>query len=243
LESELFGHERGAFTGAVRDKKGRFELADRGTIFLDEIGELGPGMQVKFLRVLQNGAFERVGGESTVKVDARLVCATNRDLATDVESGRFRSDLYFRLCVVPITVPPLRERASDIPALAEHFLKRRDLTGAHRDTESMLAPETLDVLCRYRWPGNVRELENAIRFAIIRARGGVILPDHLPVTVRGSREPRVPAPTTRIRSGLTTDDVRQALVTTDGNRSQAARVLGVSRATLYRFLSAHPDEF
>jgi len=242
LESELFGHVKGAFTGAVRDKKGRFELADRGTIFLDEIGELGPGMQVKFLRVLQNGAFERVGGESTMKVDARLVCATNRDLAADVASGRFRSDLYFRLCVVPITVPPLRERASDIPALAEHFLKRRNLTGAHRDTESMLAPETLDALCRYRWPGNVRELENAIRFAIIRSRGGVILPDHLPVTVRGSAGLRVLAPSTHLRTDLTVERVRLALVTTDGNRSRAAKALGVSRATLYRFFDAHPDE-
>jgi transcriptional regulator with GAF, ATPase, and Fis domain len=243
LESELFGHVRGAFTGAVRDKKGRFELADRGTIFLDEIGELGPGMQVKFLRVLQNGTFERVGGERTVKVDARLVCATNRDLAAEVASGRFRSDLYFRLCVVPITVPPLRERASDIPALAEHFLKRADLTVSERDAESMLAPETLDVLCRHPWPGNVRELENAIRFAAIRARGGVIQPDHLPATVVGTGRHRIPAPTTRNRTGLTTDAVHQALVTTDGNRSRAAKVLGVSRATLYRFLSDHPDEW
>ncbi len=243
LESELFGHVKGAFTGAVRDKKGRFELADRGTIFLDEIGELSSGMQVKFLRVLQNGTFERVGGESTVKVDARLVCATNRDLAGDVAAGKFRSDLYFRLCVVPITVPPLRDRASDIPALAEHFLKRVDLTGARHDVESMLAPETLDVLCRYSWPGNVRELENAIRFAVIRARGGVIQPDHLPATLRGSRDRRPPAPSTRNRTGLTTDGVKQALVTTDGNRSKAARVLGVSRATLYRFLGAHENEF
>jgi len=242
LESELFGHVRGAFTGAVRDKKGRFELADRGTIFLDEIGELGPGMQVKFLRVLQNGAFERVGSEHTVTVDARLVCATNRDLASDVETGRFRSDLYFRLCVVPITVPPLRERASDIPALAEHFLKRTEASTAMRDLESMLAPETVDLLCRYKWPGNVRELENAIRFATIRAHGGVIQPEHLPATLRGKTDRRVLAPAVGQHVDLTVEKVRQALITTDGNRSRAAKVLGVSRATLYRFFDAHRGE-
>jgi len=239
LESELFGHVKGAFTGAVRDKKGRFELADGGTIFLDEIGELGPAMQVKFLRVLQDGGFERVGGERTVRVDARLVCATNRDLAAEVEAGRFRADLYFRLCVVPITVPPLRDRPADIVPLAEHFMRRTGgrvgaATGAAR-----LSRGAVDALRRHRWPGNVRELENAIRFALIRARDGVVRPSDLPPSVLVGSAHDGPGRVRQSRSGLTVASVREALGQAGGNRSRAARLLGVSRATLYRFLDAH----
>jgi len=235
LESELFGHVKGAFTGAVRDKKGRFELADRGTIFLDEIGELSPQMQVKFLRVLQNGTFERVGGERTVEVDARVICATNRDLEAEVEAGRFRADLYYRLCVVPITVPPLLERPGDIPDIAGFFLARTaEETARHLPGFS---DEALEALKQHTWPGNVRELENAVRFAAIKSQGHVIRPSHLPLQVRGSRKP---ASAKAQRCKLDEVKVREALQTTGGNKSRAAKHLGVSRATLYRFLGEHP---
>jgi transcriptional regulator with GAF, ATPase, and Fis domain len=241
LESELFGHVKGAFTGAVRDKKGRFELADGGTIFLDEIGELSMAMQVKFLRVLQNGAFERVGGERTITVDARLVCATNRDLAADVEAGRFRADLFFRLCVVPITVPSLRERPSDIVPLAEHFLHQARAGSGTGEHGIELSPEAAVALRAHAWPGNVRELENAIRFAVIRARDGVVRAADLPPSVVGRAAPRGSRSQPSGRTELTVSRVREALVETEGNRSRAARLLGISRATLYRFLDANRD--
>ena len=232
LESELFGHVKGAFTGAVRDKKGRFQLADGGTIFLDEIGELSPQMQVKFLRVLQNGTFERVGDERTVEVDSRVICATNRDLESEVTAGRFRADLFYRLCVVPITVPPLRDRPGDIPELAEFFL-RRESENSDQPYRG-ISDEAIEHLLQHRWPGNVRELENAIRYAVIKSRGMPIQAKDLPPQVQGRRRPK--SKITR-RGKLTGDLVRNALDVTDGNKSKAARHLGVSRATLYRFLS------
>jgi transcriptional regulator with GAF, ATPase, and Fis domain len=236
LESELFGHVKGAFTGAVRDKRGRFELADGGTIFLDEIGELSPAMQVKFLRVLQDGSFEPVGSERSQTVDTRVVCATNRDLELEIAEGRFRSDLYYRLCVVPIRVPPLHERVADIPLLAVHFLERVAEESPSLDT--VITDEAMDTLMNHRWPGNVRELENAVRYAAIRARGEAVGCRHLPPSLdrrcaagRGGR-PRI---------GLDQHAVRQALAIADGNRGEAAKRLGVSRTTLWRFLSAHPE--
>ncbi|MCU0305547.1 MAG: sigma 54-interacting transcriptional regulator [Thermoanaerobaculales bacterium] len=235
LESELFGHVRGAFTGAVRDKKGRFQLADGGTILLDEIGELSSQMQVKFLRVLQNGTFERVGDEHTIEVDARVICATNRDLESEVEAGRFRADLYYRLSVVPIVVPPLRERIGDVPDLVEFFLgKIADDTG--RDPP-LITEEAMSRLKAHRWPGNVRELENAVRFSVIKAQGSPIREEHLPPQVRGAR---VAQATPSRQQRLDWAVVEGALNATDGNKSEAAKKLGVSRATLYRFLSANP---
>jgi transcriptional regulator with PAS, ATPase and Fis domain len=232
LESELFGHVKGSFTGAIRDKRGRFQLADGGTIFLDEIGELSPQMQVKFLRVLQDGTFERVGDERTVEVDARVICATNRDLETEVAAGRFRADLFYRLCVVPITVPPLRNRQGDIPELVQYFLEKvsEDMDRAHPG----MSDKALERLMQHRWPGNVRELENAVRFAVIKSQGAPIQPRHLPVQVRGDSAPRSRKPA---RRKLDMDHVQKALGITAGNKSEAARYLGVSRATLYRFLS------
>jgi len=230
LESELFGHVRGAFTGAVRDKKGRFELADGGTIFLDEIGDISPAMQVKLMRVIQEGTFERVGGENTIKVDVRIISATNKDLAVEIEEGRFREDLYYRLSVVPVSLPPLRERRMDIPLIASHVLARV-AEGAGRKG-MQFAPETMDLLLEYDWPGNVRELQNWIQYAMVKCKTSAILPEHLPPQA-GARS-RVPFLHRRRR--LTADSVQHALQRTHGNKVQAARELGVSRATLYRFM-------
>jgi PAS domain S-box-containing protein len=233
LESELFGYAKGAFTGAYKDKKGRFELADGGTIFLDEVGELSQAMQVKLLRVLQSGTFERVGGEETIKVDVRVLSATNRDLPREVAEGRFRRDLFYRLCVVPILVPPLRGRRGDIPLIAEHILGRIALT--HKRDVQRIAPETLACLMDHPWPGNVRELENVLQYASIKSHGNVIEPAHLPSALacispglaQGIRRP----------PRLSANAVASALKDTKGNRLRAARTLGVSRATFYRFLS------
>ena len=233
LESELFGHVRGAFTGAVRDKRGRFEMAHRGTLFLDEIGEISPAMQVKLLRALQEGTFERVGGEQTVKVDVRVICATNRDLEADVASGRFRADLFYRISVVPITIPPLRARASDIPLLARHFLERASAMAEIPAPE--IADETMSVLMHYRWPGNVRELESAMHFAILNATDGVVLAEHLPPRVCADAMAHLSHRT------LTPLQVNAALRATHGNKLRAAQLLGVGRATLYRFLGQGDD--
>jgi transcriptional regulator with GAF, ATPase, and Fis domain len=234
LESELFGHVKGAFTGAFRDKKGRFELADGGTIFLDEIGDISPAMQVRLMRVLQEGTFERVGSESTLKVDVRLISATNKDLQKEIAAGRFRDDLYYRLSVVPIRLPPLRERRNDIPLLAEHTLKRAlEMSGRQGVA---LSADALDIMLSYDWPGNVRELQNWIQFALVKCKTGVIRPEHLPPS-RVTAAAGIPLPgTARRRRKLDAESVRMALQQTGGNRVEAARLLGVSRATLYRFL-------
>ena len=243
LESELFGHVKGAFTGALRDKKGRFELADGGTIFLDEIGDISPTMQVKLLRVLQEGRFERVGSERTLQVNVRVISASNRDVARELSSGRFREDLYYRLNVVPIFLPPLRERRADIPLLAEHLLGRILSESGH--PPATLAPETLDILMAYPWPGNVRELHNWLQFALVKCKGDVILPAHLPSWVRsvehpgsGPRPPFPPAEPAGVdsRRRLDAEGVRSALQRAGRNKVAAARLLRVSRATLYRFL-------
>jgi DNA-binding NtrC family response regulator len=234
LESELFGHVKGAFTGAIRDRKGRFELADGGTIFLDEIGDLSPTMQVKLLRVLQEMSFERVGAEKTVTVNVRVVCATNRDLSAEVEAGRFRDDLFYRLCVVPITMPPLRERADDIPLLAEHILGREAASSGGRRVS--LTPDAVSALVAYDWPGNVRELQNALQYAFIKCKTDAIERDHLPPAVREAAGSARPAPATG--SGLSTEAIEDALRKTGGNRTKAAKLLGVSRATFYRHLDA-----
>ncbi len=237
LESELFGHVKGAFTGAIRDKMGRFELADGGTIFLDEIGDISPAMQVKLLRVLQEGCFERVGGEKTIKVNVRVISATHRDLPTEMASGKFREDLFYRLSVVPLLLPPLRERRTDIPLLANHFLKLM----ASGKTVSF-SPEAMNSILDYDWPGNVRELQNWIQFALIKCKNGLIQREHLPPIAQnriGWRQP----PMTVVesegqgRQRLTARAVQEAIQKTGGNKVVAAKMLGVSRATLYRFLT------
>ncbi|MEK7747248.1 MAG: sigma-54 dependent transcriptional regulator, partial [Elusimicrobiota bacterium] len=179
LEAELFGYEKGAFTGAVRDKPGKFELADGGTVFLDEIGEMSAAMQVKLLRVLQSGEFDRVGGVETRCVDARVLAATHQDLKRAVEEKRFREDLYYRLCVVPITIPPLRERREDIPELTDFFLKR--LSAKNNRPVPAIEPEALEALCAERWEGNVRQLENLLERVLVLLEGKTIHKKDLPL--------------------------------------------------------------
>ncbi|MBN1345990.1 MAG: sigma 54-interacting transcriptional regulator [Phycisphaerae bacterium] len=238
LESELFGHVKGAFTGAYRDKKGRFELADGGTIFLDEVGELPQPTQVRLLRVLQDGTFERVGGEHVIRVDVRVISATNRDLRKMVAKGEFREDLFYRLCVVPVTLPPLRDRRNDIPLLATHFL--RATCEENGRAIPVLSQGTMGILIDYSWPGNVRELQNAIQYALVKCKGDAVDPRHLPPEILGPKAELVgqaapPRPRRRVRK-LNAQEVQEALSECGGNKAQAARRLGVGRATLYRFL-------
>ncbi len=237
LESELFGHVKGAFTGAFREKKGRFELAQRGTLFLDEIGELGEDMQVKLLRVLQDGTYERVGGEKTRNADVRLVCATNRNLEREVAAGRFRADLYYRLSVVLISVPPLRQRRDDIPLLTRHFLERAAEEFGIGIPE--VPPDVAELLAGFSWPGNVRQLENCLRHALVKSGGGALRLKHIPGSIRGSKKQKASWSVTGQRRKLSLETVELALRETGGNKVQAAKSLGVSRATLYRFLARH----
>lgn len=249
LESELFGHERGAFTGATQTRRGRFEEADRGTLFLDELGEMSPSTQASLLRTLQEKKIRRVGGSVEVPTDARIICATNRDLRAEVEAGRFREDLYFRLVVYPITVPPLRSRVEDIPLLVGHFLQalRNDVG---RDVQR-ISPEALEALTRYRWPGNVRELQNVVHRCMLASRGHEITLAELPHDVRafalptlthhhtpnGTPIPLSIAPTaTDIvpLQELERRAIERALRATSGSVGKAAKLLGIGRATLYR---------
>ena len=236
IESELFGHVKGAFSGAIRDKKGRFELADGGSIFLDEVAELSKNMQVKLLRFLQEGQFERVGGEQTLSVSVKVISATNKDLKEEVRRSRFREDLYYRLSVIPIFIPPLRERKTDIPLLANHFMQEAAMK--HGQSPFRIAREALNLLLDYAWPGNVRELQNAIQFAFVKSNGRLLTVDDLPMEIKGQRE-RLPrrGPLRKLEIGT----VNAALKKAGGNKSRAARLLGVGRATLYRFLNAHPE--
>jgi len=238
IESELFGHEKGAFTGAITSKPGRFELADEGTLFLDEVGEIAGEMQVKLLRALQEGEFERVGGIKTIKVDVRLVGATNRDLRQAVERSEFRDDLYYRLNVVQIHLPPLRERRSDIPLLVEHFLAKFN---ARLDRSIQgLDDEALEKILAYGWPGNIRELENAIERCILFAEGDLVTVDSLPHEIREvgaspqglhhdtSLKAQVRAAAERVERDL----IVRALKQTGGNVTHAARLLKISRKSL-----------
>lgn len=230
IESELFGHTKGAFSGAVRDKKGRFELAHGGTIFLDEISELPKLMQVKLLRVLQEGRFERVGGEKTITADVRIISASNRNLKGSVKAGRFREDLYYRLNVVPLHLPPLRERRTDIPLLVKHFLEDAVRRG---QKSSGISKEALSLMMGYSWPGNVRELQNAVYFALVKSKGRVIHGDDLPLELqRIDGNTCLKGPALKLSQG----SIIAALKQSGGNKSKAAGLLGVGRATLYRYL-------
>jgi DNA-binding NtrC family response regulator len=232
IESELFGHVKGAFTGAIRDKKGRLEIAHQGTLFLDEIGDLSPALQVKFLRFLQEGTFERLGDEKTTRVDVRVVSATNKDLNKEVAKGRFREDLFFRLSTFPVTVPALRERPADIPLLVEHIVRK--VAEKMRLEPVEVLPGVRAVLTAHSWPGNVRELENAITYALIKSKKGAIDIHHLPESIGGKTEEPLIARGRRRKVSM--EAVRAALERTGGNMSAAARMLGISRATLYRIV-------
>ena len=236
IESELFGHVKGAFSGAIRDKKGRFELADGGTVFLDEISELSKPMQVKLLRFLQEGTFEKVGGERTQSVNVRVISATNKELKSEVQQNRFREDLFYRLNVVPIQLPPLRERKTDIPLLAEHFL-RLDADRHGRD-HFQLSKAALSLMMDYHWPGNVRELQNTVQFSIVKCKGRIIRPEHLPMELHNVVKRSAQRGPSR---KLDVASVRDAIRKTGGNKARAAKLLGVGRATLYRFINAYPD--
>ncbi len=234
LESELFGHEKGAFTGAASKRIGRFEAADTGTIFLDEIGELTPGMQVKLLRVLQEREFERIGGNQTIKVDVRVITATNRDIEKDIREGKFREDLYYRLNVVSVVIPPLRDRKEDIPALMEHFIKK--YSGENKKTISGVATEARDRLMRYAYPGNVRELENFIERAVVLAKRGTITTADLPLHLQ-SGDDKAPAVPLKGRLNETLDTVERGLILealkeSDGIQTRAAEQLGISERVL-----------
>ena len=243
LESELFGHERGAFTGADRQRPGRFEQARGGTLFLDEIGELSGAVQAKLLRVLQEREFEPVGSSSTTKIDVRVIAATNSDLAKAVSEGKFREDLYYRLNVFPICVPPLRERKEDIALLANHFLQQH--TTNVGKTIRGLSPEAIDALVRHSWPGNVRELENAVEHAVIVEQGAAIAPDSLPMSLAPSRS--VPGyaaaeaePGLRDRLNIAERQMLvEALARANGVKKRAAAMLGVDARNLPYLLRKH----
>ncbi len=256
LESELFGHEKGAFTGAERRREGRFMAANKGSIFLDEIGEIAPSIQAKLLRVIQEREIQRVGGDRPVGVDVRILAATNRDLKKEVEAGRFREDLYYRLNVVAISVPPLRERGQDIPLLAQHFLTR--FAEKNRKRIKGFTPAAMDHLLRCPWPGNVRELENAVERAVILSVGEYVTERELPLSAmreaggngagNGAGGPAAPAPGDMAGlAGMALDDVEREVILatlrdTGGNKSEAARVLGITRATLHKKLKKYGEE-
>ncbi len=233
LESELFGHMRGAFTGAVHARKGRFALAGRGTIFLDEIGDTTADFQTRLLRVIQDREFEPLGAEKTERTEARVIAATHRDLEQMIEDGTFREDLYYRLRVVEITLPPLRARRGDIPILAAELIRRGSAaTGA---TAAVLSPEALTRLMEHGWPGNVRELENSLASAVVVASGGVIRPEHLAIATPRESAPHSIAPLNAVER----EHIRRALEATGGHKARAAELLGVSRPRLNRLLEKY----
>ena len=247
LESELFGHEKGSFTGALYARSGRFEMADGGTLFLDEIGDISPTVQVKLLRFLEEREFERVGGNRTYKVDVRIVCATHRDLKKKLEDGSFREDLYYRLNVIEIHIPPLRERGEDIPVLAHHFLKK--FADANGKDVRRISDEALALLLRHPWPGNVRELENAMERAAVLANEPVLTPDHFP-TLRGIRAEAAPAGAAgalgvAIPGSSFADIEREAILRTleavGGSTSRAASLLQISARKIQYKLKEYHD--
>ncbi len=244
LESELFGYEKGAFTGAVSSKPGRFELADGGTIFLDEIGDISPSLQVKLLRVLQEKTFERLGGVRSVKVDVRVISATNKNLLKEVRAGHFREDLYYRLNVVPIHIPPLRERVEDIEDLANFFLEDSARI-SNTNTPKQLSADVMECLKLYSWPGNIRELENIIERCVVISSGTMIHMDSLPIEVREARmksNPEAGKSEPVLNSAIDSIEkevIQKAMAECGGNKTKAALVLGISRRSLHRKLQKY----
>jgi len=235
LASELFGHERGAFTGAIRQRQGAFELADGGTLLLDEVSEMSPEIQAKFLRVVEEQQFMRLGGMTPIKVDVRIISATNKDLSREVESGRFREDLYYRLKVVTINVPPLRERRSDIPLLVNAFLQ--EFSKENNKNITQIDREAMDRLINYDWPGNVRELRNEIESMVVMSTSDRITLADLPANIRGAESSHQPS--SFIQAGMSMEEIereaiRKALEDTNGNRTRAAEILKIGLRTLHR---------
>ncbi len=245
IESELFGYVKGAFTGALKNKKGRFELAHGGTLFLDEIGDISPFMQVKLLRAIQSYHIERLGDNKQLRVDVRIISATNRDLKEEIRKGNFREDLYYRLSVIPIHIPPLRERREDIPLLIDHFLK--EFSELFKIPPHNITPSAIRMLKGYRWPGNVRELQNVLQYALVEAQDSgnmVVDVSHLPPYIRESSvdrkivlsDPSSPSSRT-YKKDISPELLKEAIEKAGGNKARAARILGISRATLYRLLA------
>lgn len=237
LESELFGHEKGAFTGADKRREGRFMHANKGTIFLDEIGEISPAMQVKLLRAIQSREIQRVGNDQTIQVDVRIVAATNRDLKAEVEAGNFRQDLYYRLNVMAVVVPPLRDRREDIPLLAMHFLYK--FADTNRKIVKGFTPQAMDMLLKYDWPGNIRELENAVERAVVLMPGDYVTERELPLSIDQSFESHDNATSKIVQSedilplnAVEREAILAALEITKGNKTEAAKKLGITRKTL-----------
>ncbi|BAT45971.1 sigma-54-dependent response regulator transcription factor ZraR [Escherichia albertii] len=235
LESELFGHEKGAFTGADKRREGRFVEADGGTLFLDEIGDISPMMQVRLLRAIQEREVQRVGSNQTIPVDVRLIAATHRDLAEEVNAGRFRQDLYYRLNVVAIEVPSLRQRREDIPLLADHFLQR--FAERNRKAVKGFTPQAMDLLIHYDWPGNIRELENAMERAVVLLTGEYISERELPLAIAGTPIPMAQSQDIQPLVEVEKEVILAALEKTGGNKTEAARQLGITRKTLLAKLS------
>lgn len=245
LESELFGHRRGAFTGAVADKKGRIELADGGTLFLDEIAEMSPDLQVKLLRLIQEGEIEKIGSECKAKVDVRIIAATHRDLQAMIEDGTFREDLYYRLAVIPLVMPPLRERSEDIPDLVQHFFRKSQ--ERNKRPELAMSPALLPYFVQYRWPGNVRELENILERIVVLARGSDITVEDLPQFLRqekaGVDALEIDLPPQGISlEAIEKELILKALQKCDWNQTRAARYLDISRKTLIYRIEKHGIE-
>ena len=237
LESELFGHVRGSFTGAIKDKEGLFQAADGGSIFLDEISATGSAIQVKLLRVLQEKEIKKVGDTKSLCVDARVIAATNRDLMEEVNEGRFREDLYYRLSVIPIILPPLRDRTEDIPLLVQHFLRKHAIPG--KRNQKRLSPEAINLLLHYSWPGNVRELENAIERAITLSEGPVILPRDFSDNLVAGQEARSGTSSRCLKDVIRDKErefIKNILIQTNGDKKEAAKILDIDLATLYRKL-------
>lgn len=241
LESELFGHEKGAFTGAITRKRGRFELAHKGTIFLDEIGEINQNVQIKLLRVLQERTFERVGGEESVNVDVRIISASNKDLEKEIEKGNFREDLFYRLNVVSLNIPPLRDRKEDIPLLVSQFLK--DFSDENNKNISGIDVKAQSALYSHKWKGNIRELRNCIESAVVMAKGNILSYDDLPVSLKNESS----AETIIIPSGTKLDEVEKIVINNtlsslNGNKTKTAEILGIGRKTLHRKLDEYNIE-
>jgi transcriptional regulator with PAS, ATPase and Fis domain len=239
LESELFGYERGAFTGAYTRKPGKFEIANGGTVFLDEIGDISLAAQAKILRVIQEGDFQRIGGTKDINVDVRIIAATNKDLRRAIEEKSFREDLYYRLKVIEIELPPLRERREDVAVLAEYLLKTLRMKIA--SNVEGFSEAAMQILMDYDWPGNVRELRNVVERALVFARGEEILPENLPQDIASPRAVKRPedSETPPSLNEIEREHIQRVLNFTGGNKQQAAKILGISRATLYEKIKTY----